>query len=70
MPTKSEKQIKAAAEALIHQGVNTVLVKMGSKGSMLVGESQNNAKFLDFHLKNYQAWTRWRSRWAARGPCL
>lgn len=36
MPTKSEKQCEAAAEALVHQGVNKVLVKMGSKGSMLV----------------------------------
>ena len=38
MPTKSEKQVRAAAESLVHQGVNTVLVKLGSKGSMLVGE--------------------------------
>ncbi|GAB4813713.1 hypothetical protein N2152v2_000759 [Parachlorella kessleri] len=36
LPTKSEKQVRAAAESLVHQGVNTVLVKMGSKGSMLV----------------------------------
>lgn len=37
MPTRSEKQCIAAAEALVHQGVNKVLVKMGSKGSLLVG---------------------------------
>ena len=37
MPTKSEKQCVAAAEALVHQGVDKVLVKMGAKGSLLVG---------------------------------
>jgi len=36
LPTKSEKQCIAAAEALVHQGVNKVLVKMGAKGSLLV----------------------------------
>lgn len=36
MPTRSEKQCEAAAEALVHQGVDKVLVKMGAKGSMLV----------------------------------
>lgn len=36
MPTRSEKQCIAAAEALVHQGVNKVLVKMGAKGSLLV----------------------------------
>lgn len=36
MPTRSEKQCIAAAEALVHQGVDKVLVKMGAKGSMLV----------------------------------
>ena len=36
LPTRSEKQCIAAAEALVHQGVNKVLVKMGAKGSLLV----------------------------------
>ncbi len=36
LPTKTEKQCIAAAEALVHQGVNKVLVKMGAKGSILV----------------------------------
>lgn len=37
MPTRSEKQCIAAAENLVHQGVNKVLVKMGAKGSLLIG---------------------------------
>lgn len=41
MPTRTEKQCIAAAENLVHQGVNKVLVKMGSKGSLLVGEFVN-----------------------------
>ncbi|RMZ52991.1 hypothetical protein APUTEX25_001110 [Auxenochlorella protothecoides] len=36
MPTKTMAQVQAAAEALVHSGVNKVLVKLGSKGSMLV----------------------------------
>lgn len=36
LPTKTEKQCIAAAETLVHQGVNKVLVKMGAKGSLLV----------------------------------
>ncbi|KAI8107444.1 hypothetical protein M9435_002473 [Picochlorum sp. BPE23] len=36
MPTKTEKECIKAAEALVHQGVNKVLVKLGSKGSVLV----------------------------------
>ena len=40
MPTRSEKQVLAAAEKLVHSGVNTVLVKMGAKGSAVVGKRQ------------------------------
>jgi len=36
MPTKTEKECIAAAQSLIHEGVNKVLVKLGSKGSLLV----------------------------------
>lgn len=36
MPTKTEKECIKAAESLVHQGVNKVLVKLGSKGSLLV----------------------------------
>lgn len=37
MPTKSEKEIIEAAESLVHQGVDKVLVKLGAKGSLMVG---------------------------------
>ncbi len=37
MPTDTEEQIVAAAQALREQGVGTVLVKLGSRGSLLVG---------------------------------
>lgn len=40
MPTKTEKQCIEAAENLVHQGVNKVLVKLGAKGSLLVGALQ------------------------------
>jgi ribokinase len=36
MPTKTEKDCIKAAESLVHQGVNKVLVKLGAKGSLLV----------------------------------
>lgn len=36
LPTRSETQCFTAAEALVHQGVDKVLVKMGAKGSLLV----------------------------------
>ncbi len=36
MPTKTERECVAAAQSLIHEGVNKVLVKLGSKGSLLV----------------------------------
>lgn len=36
MPTKTEKECIKAAESLVHQGVNKVLVKLGAKGSLLV----------------------------------
>jgi hypothetical protein len=39
MPTESEEEIVAAAHALRRQGVATVLVKLGARGSLLVGES-------------------------------
>lgn len=44
MPTKTMAQVQAAAEALVHSGVNKVLVKLGSKGSMLVGEGRDGAR--------------------------
>ena len=37
MPTESEEEIVAAAHALRSQGVDTVLVKLGARGSLLVG---------------------------------
>lgn len=37
MPTESEEEIVAAARTLQAQGVGTVLVKLGSRGSLLVG---------------------------------
>ena len=36
MKTKTEKECIAAAQQLVHQGVNKVLVKLGAKGSLLV----------------------------------
>ncbi|KAK2079968.1 hypothetical protein QBZ16_002363 [Prototheca wickerhamii] len=36
MPTRTMAQVQAAAESLIHSGVNKVLVKLGSKGCLLV----------------------------------
>ena len=36
MPTRTEKECVKAAESLVHAGVNKVLVKLGSKGSLLV----------------------------------
>ena len=36
MPTKTDKEIIQAAEYLVHQGVDKVLVKLGAKGSLLV----------------------------------
>lgn len=44
MPTKTEKQCIAAAENLVHQGVNKVLVKLGAKGSLLVDIYGNTIK--------------------------
>lgn len=44
MPTKTESQIKSAAEALVHQGVDKVLVKMGVKGSLLVDIYGNSVR--------------------------
>jgi ribokinase len=44
LPTKTESQVQAAAEALVHQGVDKVLVKMGSKGSLLVDIYGNVAR--------------------------
>lgn len=38
MPTETEEQIVAAAQRLRGQGVASVLVKLGSRGSLLVGE--------------------------------
>ena len=37
MPTDTDEQIAAAAQALQAQGVGTVLVKLGARGSLLVG---------------------------------
>lgn len=37
MPTDSEEQVVAAAQELRRQGAATVLVKLGSRGSLLVG---------------------------------
>lgn len=39
MPTDTEEQVVAAAHELRRQGVATVLVKLGARGSLLVGES-------------------------------
>jgi ribokinase len=36
LPTKTEKECISAAQTLVHQGVNKVLVKLGAKGSVLV----------------------------------
>ena len=38
LPVAGEAAVVAAAEALVHSGVNKVLVKRGEKGSLLVGE--------------------------------
>lgn len=37
MPTRTMTEVQKAAESLVHSGVNKVLVKLGSKGSLLVG---------------------------------
>ena len=36
MPTDDEEQITAAAEVLFRKGVETVLCKLGSKGSLML----------------------------------
>jgi hypothetical protein len=36
MPTDTDEQVEAAARELLDRGVDTVLVKLGSKGSLLV----------------------------------
>ena len=36
-PVENREQVEAAAQKLREQGVETVLVKLGSEGSLLVG---------------------------------
>lgn len=40
LPTESEEEIVAAAHALRSQGSDTVLVKLGARGSLLVGKAK------------------------------
>jgi fructose-1-phosphate kinase PfkB-like protein len=40
MATDTEQQVEKAARVLLDKGVHTVLVKLGSKGSLLVTREQ------------------------------
>lgn len=40
MATETDQQVEKAARSLLDKGVDTVLVKLGSKGSLLVTSEQ------------------------------
>ena len=40
MPTEDNEQIQAAAQKLQDQGVNVVIAKLGTKGSLLIEHDQ------------------------------
>ena len=42
MATETDQQVEKAARSLLDKGVDTVLVKLGSKGSLLVTSEQSS----------------------------